>query len=58
MKNLILEINKKHKFIQVVYMSKDNEYRRKIEMNELRLSEYFMYMIYEINTPDIYKRAL
>jgi len=32
-----------------VHTIKDIEYRRKVEMNELKLHEYFLLMIYEIN---------
>lgn len=58
MKNLILELNKKNRCIVQVHTTKLIEYRRKVEMYELKLYEYFLLMIYEISNPEIYERSL
>lgn len=57
-KNLILELNKKHRYLTLTHTIKDVEYKRKVEMDELKLYEYFMYLIYDVGSEDIYERGL
>ena len=57
-KNLILELNKKHRYIVLTHTIKEVEYKRKVEMEELKLYEYFMYLIYDVEAEDIYERGL
>lgn len=58
MRSLILELNKKHRYITPVHTLKEVEYRRKVEMHELKLYPYFMLLIFNVTTPDIYEKAL
>jgi hypothetical protein len=58
MKNLIIELNKKNRCIVPVHMSKETEYRRKVEMDELKLHEYFLLMIYEVGDAEFYEKGL
>lgn len=58
MKNLILELNKKYRYITQVQTIKQAEYRRKVEMHELKLYPYFMAMIYNVENAEIYEKSL
>jgi hypothetical protein len=58
MKNLIIELNKKNRCIVPVHMSKETEYRRKVEMDELKLHEYLLLMIYEVGDAEFYEKGL
>lgn len=53
----MLELNKKHRFINIS-SSKEIQYRRKVDMHELKLYPYFMFIIYKVNNEDIYEKGL
>lgn len=58
MRSLMLELNKKHRFITPVHTLKEVEYRRKVEMHELKLYPYFMLLIFHAQGEDIVEKAL
>lgn len=61
-KNLFIEANKKLKYITVSNTIRDKdlekEYRRKVEMNKLKLSEELIQMIYLVEAEAINNQVL
>lgn len=53
-KNLIIEINKKYRYLTPVHMIKELEYKRKVDMHELKLYEYFLSIIFNVDNEPIY----
>ena len=58
LKNLMIEINKKCKYLTPTHLIKEIEFKRKVEMHELKLYEYFMLVISVVTDPEIYEKAL
>lgn len=51
LKNLLIEVNKRAKYITITNHMKEVEYKRKVEMHELKLYEYFMLIISHSTDP-------
>jgi hypothetical protein len=58
MRSLMLELNKKHRYITPVHTLKEVEYRRKVDMHELKLYPYFMLLIFNVEAADIVEKGL
>lgn len=58
MKNLLIEVNKKCKYLSLSHTMKEVEVKRKVEMQELKLFDYFMEVIRIVSDPEIYEKAL